>query len=76
MSKKIYNKEQKSALLVAMLTSFLTTFMGSALNLSIPNIGSELDASAATASWIISIYMLTCAVLAIPFGILSDRIAS
>lgn len=75
MSKKIYNKEQKSALLVAMLTSFLTTFMGSALNLSIPNIGSELDASAATASWIISIYMLTCAVLAIPFGILADRIA-
>lgn len=76
MDDKKYTKEQKGVLAVSMLTSFLTTFMGSALNLSIPIIGNEFGASAALVSWIVTIYMLTCAVLAIPVGMVADKMAS
>ncbi len=66
------NKNNKYLIIVAILSSFITTFMGSALNLSIPNIQSEFSISTATVGWIVNSYMLTCAVLAVPFGFLGD----
>ena len=56
------------------MTAFITTFMGSALNLSVPSIGTEFGVSAQNVGWIITVYMLTCAALAVPFGKLADRI--
>lgn len=66
------NKDQKAALTVAMVTAFITTFSGSALNLSIPTIGEEFHSSAALLGWIITSYMLTSSVLSVPFGRLAD----
>lgn len=63
----------KKVALVAIVTAFITTFMGSALNLSIPDIEKEFQAGAAEVNWIITIYMLTCAALAVPFGKIADR---
>lgn len=67
-----YSKEQRSTLLVAVITSFITTFMGSALNLSIPAMGSEFKVSAAAVGWVITAYMLVCAAAAVPFGRAAD----
>ncbi|MCI8609309.1 MAG: MFS transporter [Firmicutes bacterium] len=63
---------QRNVIFVAVLTAFITTFMGSALNLSIPAIEEEFQVGAATVGWTITIYMLTCAALAVPFGRLAD----
>lgn len=75
-NKKEYKSslEQKKALVTALLTAFISTFMGSALNLSVPSIAAEFGVSAQNVGWIITVYMLTCAALAVPFGKLADRI--
>ena len=67
-------REQRNTLCVCVLTSFITTFMGSALNLSIPSLEEEFKAGAQTVGWVITIYMLTCSALAVPFGRISDRV--
>ncbi|MEG2324282.1 MAG: MFS transporter [Anaerovoracaceae bacterium] len=67
-----YNKEQKTTIFVAIITSFVTTFTGSALNLAIPSIGQEMGASASLVGWIVTAYMLTVAALSVPFGRIAD----
>ncbi len=71
-SDKMHRKEQKNILLVAVITSFITTFMGSALNLSIPSMEKEFNESAQNIGWVITVYMLVCACLAVTFGKLAD----
>lgn len=72
MQKQEATKEQKTILRVAMITSFLTTFMGSALNLSIPNLEVEFGASAALIGWVITSYTLAVAALSVPLGKIAD----
>ena len=60
MEKKKNTPEQRNTVFVAVITSFITTFMGSALNLAVPNIESEFGVSAADVGWVITVYMLTC----------------
>ena len=67
-------REQKNTILVCVITSFITTFMGSALNLSIPSLEEEFKVGAQTVGWVVTIYMLTCSALAVPFGRLADRV--
>ena len=66
-------KQARNVLIVAVITSFITTFMGSALNLSIPSLSAELGAGGQTAGWVITVYLLICAALAVPLGHLADR---
>ena len=73
MKKKNYTPEQKNTLFVSITTAFITTFMGSALNLSVPDIEKDFGVSAAEIGWVITVYMLTCAALAVPFGRIADR---
>lgn len=63
---------QLSTILVVIITAFITTFTGSALNLSIPSIGTEFHASATSVGWIVTGYILAAAVLSVPFGRLAD----
>lgn len=65
-------KQQIATLAVTMITSFITTFTGSAMNLSIPAIGTEFRISAASISWIVNGYMLAAAALSVPFGRIAD----
>lgn len=74
MEKKKYTSEQRNTIFVAVITSFITTFMGSALNLSVPDIEKDFGVSAATVGWVVTAYMLTCAALAVPFGRIADMI--
>ena len=71
-SEKSEKKSALSLLIVVMMTSFLTTFTGSALNLSVPAISGEFHAGAVSIGWIITGYILASAALSVPFGRLAD----
>ena len=68
-----YSERTKKAVLrVAMITSFLTTSMSSALDPSIPDISSEFNINAGHVGWIITVYTLVVAALCVPMGKLAD----
>ena len=67
-----YDKGQKTIIFVVITTAFATTFAGSALNLSIPDIGKEFGAGAGLVGWLVTAYMLTVAALSVPFGRIAD----
>ena len=57
---------------VVVITAFITTFTGSALNLSIPGISGEFGVSAGNAGWLITGYTLAVAAFSVPMGRLAD----
>ncbi len=63
---------KKPALLVATLTSFLTPFMGSSVNIALPSIGREFAMNAVMLSWIATSYLLAAAMFLVPFGRIAD----
>lgn len=65
-------KKQKQILAAAMITSFMTTFMSSALNLSVPSLESYFGVNATAVSWIVSSYTITVAAMSLPFGKIAD----
>lgn len=60
------------ALLIAFLSSFLTPFVGSSINVALPAIGQEFGANAILLGWIPTIYILSLAVFLVPFGRIAD----
>ena len=60
------------ALVVATLANFLTPFMGSSVNIALPAIGAEFAVDAIVLSWIPTAFLLAAAVVAVPFGRISD----
>lgn len=64
--------EKNAALFVASVASFLTPFMGSAINIALPSIGAHFSAHAIILSWVSTAYLLSAAVFLIPFGRLAD----
>ena len=46
-------KVQRNTVIVAILTSVITTFMGSATNLAIPNMSADLGVGAAAIGWVV-----------------------
>ncbi len=65
-------KRRRAAVAVALLTCFTMSLIGSALNLSVPSISSDLQVEASTVGWLVTGYMLTVATLSVPFGRLAD----
>ncbi|MDR1581830.1 MAG: MFS transporter [Prevotellaceae bacterium] len=63
---------KNSALLILCLASFLVPFMGSAINLSLPQIGKTFSMGAVSQSWIATIYLITAAIFQVPFARLAD----
>jgi EmrB/QacA subfamily drug resistance transporter len=63
---------KRSVLTVTAFASFLTPFMGSAVNLALPSIGEEFSLNAVTLNWIVSSYMLTTSMLLLPAGRAGD----
>ena len=56
----------------ACLASSLVPFMGSSLNLALPQIAREFGMSGIEQSWILTAYLLSTAMLQVPFGRLAD----
>ena len=63
---------KQTALLAASLSSFLTAFMGSSLNIALPRLGRELGLNAVLLGWVATVYLLAAAVFLVPFGRLAD----
>ncbi|NLF65984.1 MAG: MFS transporter, partial [Chloroflexi bacterium] len=64
--------QQNAALLVAVVSSFLTPFMTAALNIALPAIGAEYRLDAGMLGWVTIAYSLAAAIFLVPFGKLSD----
>ena len=60
------------ALIVAVIASFLTPFMGSSINIALPAIALEFKANAVLLGWIPTVYLLSLAVFLVPFGRIAD----
>jgi len=60
------------ALIVAVLASFLTPFMGSSINVALPSIANDFVITAIMLSWIPTSYLLSLAIFLIPFGRIAD----
>ena len=72
MIKNSTDMEKKTIIWIVILTAFVTTFTGSALNLSIPDISSEFGISAGTVGWLVTGYTLAVAAFSVPFGRIAD----
>lgn len=62
----------KRTILVVVLTAFVTTFTGSALNLSIPDLGRQFGVSAGIVGWLVTGYTLAVAAFSVPAGRIAD----
>jgi len=65
---------QRTALAVSMVSSFLTPFMASGINVAMPFVGREFGLSAVALSWVVTAYMLAAAMFLVPFGRLADLV--
>jgi EmrB/QacA subfamily drug resistance transporter len=61
-----------TALTIASLSSFITPFMMSSINIALPVIGKEFKTDAVVLSWVATSYLLAAAVSLVPFGKLAD----
>ncbi|RPI77604.1 MAG: DHA2 family efflux MFS transporter permease subunit [Desulfobacteraceae bacterium] len=61
-----------TALIVSTLSSFMTPFMGSSINIALPSIAQTFGIDAVTLSWIATSYLLAAAVALVPLGRLAD----
>ncbi|HBH30223.1 MAG: MFS transporter [Desulfofustis sp. PB-SRB1] len=63
---------ERSALIVAVLTSFMGPFMISSVNVALPTIQADFDLGAVQLSWISTAYLLAVAVGLVPAGKVAD----
>ena len=66
------HSERRTALLLAMLSSFITPFMASSINIGLPDIADEFKMNAVLLSWVPTSYLLAAAVFLVPFGRIAD----
>lgn len=64
--------DKKTVLLIATLSSFLTPFMGSAINIALPAIGQEFAMDAVSLGWVATSYLLAASMTLVPFGRIAD----
>ena len=60
--------KERIVLIIICLGTFQTPFLGSALNLAMPAIAKSFSLDAVSQSWIVSVYLLSSAIFAIPFA--------
>jgi EmrB/QacA subfamily drug resistance transporter len=65
---------RRTALAVSMVSSFLTPFMASGINVAMPFIAREFGLSAVALGWVVTVYMLAAAMFLVPFGRLADLV--
>jgi len=70
--KSSWNSSQRSAIVIATLTSFIGPFLVSGVNIALPSIEKEFALSAVTLSWIVTSYLLASAVFLLVIGRYAD----
>ncbi|MDR3060690.1 MAG: MFS transporter [Dysgonamonadaceae bacterium] len=74
MKTKELDIQPNKALLVLCMSAFLVPFMGSALNLALPEIGKTFSLDVVTLTWTATAYLLSSAIFQIPFARWADLI--
>lgn len=59
-------------LLILCMTAFLVPFMGSSLNLALPNISEAFSLNAVTLTWMATSYLISTAIFQVPFARMAD----
>ncbi|MBI5680785.1 MAG: MFS transporter [Methanobacterium sp.] len=67
-----FASKKNYALIIAVIASFITPFVGSSINVALPSIASEFHINAILLSWIPTSYLLSLAVFLVPFGRIAD----
>lgn len=70
--KQTQGTSKAATLTIAVLASFLTPFMVSAINIALPSISKEFRPDAVSLSWVATAYLLASAVFLLPFGRIAD----
>ena len=65
--------DREKILLPMMMSAFVTPFTGSALTLSLPDIGLAYGVSANELGWVLEILLLASIVFLLPMGKMADR---
>lgn len=65
-------KRRISILIIACMSSFITPFMGSSINVALPIMGKELSISASLLAWIVTSYLLSISIFLLPSGKIAD----
>jgi EmrB/QacA subfamily drug resistance transporter len=60
------------ALMIAAMSSFITPFTASSVNIALPSIGSKLLLNALQLSWVATAYLLAAAIFLVPAGRIAD----
>lgn len=63
---------KRSILLITCLAAGLVPFMGSSINLALPQIARDYDMSSIGQSWILTAFLISSAIFQVPFGRLAD----
>ncbi|WP_029903615.1 MFS transporter [Prevotella sp. 10(H)] len=74
MTQETHNTSTGALLFIICLAASLVPFMGSALNLALPYINSDLSLDAVMSGWVPTSYMLSTAILQIPCARIADMI--
>jgi EmrB/QacA subfamily drug resistance transporter len=57
---------------IAVMSSFLTPFTASSINIALPSIGTKLSMDAISLNWVATAYLLAAATFLVPFGRIAD----
>jgi EmrB/QacA subfamily drug resistance transporter len=63
---------KNAVLLIAVMSSFLTPFTSSSINIALPSIGTGLAMDAVSLNWVATAYLLAAATFLVPFGRIAD----
>ncbi len=63
---------KRAVLTIAILSSFLTPFTSSSINIALPTIGEKLHLDAISLDWVATAYLLAAAAFLVPFGRVAD----
>ena len=66
------NSTKNAALIVAIISSFITPFLSSGVNVALPSMGKLFQMDAVLLSWVATSYILASVVFLVPFGRLAD----
>ncbi len=68
------DKNAKRGLIVICIAAFLVPFMGSSLNLALPDISKDFSLKAVTLTWLATAYLISTAIFQIPFARVADLV--
>ena len=71
-SKAAAGTTKRVVLIIAVMSSFLTPFTSSSVNIALPSIGTQLSLNAVALSWVATAYLLAAAAFLVPFGRIAD----